>query len=59
MYDYVPQFKDAVQSNLLKSPEVNIRNMAKEKLDQTIKGTENLVRRAYSLMEKFEVVDFF
>lgn len=55
--NYIPKLKDAVLINLLQSPENNIRNMAKEKLDTIIKAMENLLKRAYSLGYKFEFVE--
>jgi hypothetical protein len=50
----VPNFKESVANCITKSPESNIRIMTREKLDHTLKGIEALVRRAYSLIEKYQ-----
>ena len=55
--EFVPELKDAVLKNLLQSPEVNIRNMGKEKLDLILKAMENLLKRNYSLGYKFEFIE--
>jgi hypothetical protein len=53
--EYIPKLKDAVFNNILKSPENNIRNMSKEKYDYVQKALDDLLKRGFSLGEKFAV----
>lgn len=57
--EYIPKLKDAVFNNILKSPENNIRNMAKEKYDHIQKALDDLLKRGYSLGEKFTFMENF
>lgn len=57
-FDFVPRLKDAVWANLLNSPDSNIRNFNKEKIDSVVQGFESLLKRVYSLPEKQEVSSF-
>jgi len=56
-YDYVPRLKEAVWRNLLKSPDSNIRNFTKERIDNIIQAFDGLLKRVYSLPEKYEMIE--
>ena len=53
--DYIPKFKEAVWRNLLKSPESNIRNFTKDKIDSLVQSFELILKRVYTVQEKQEV----
>lgn len=53
--EYIPKLKDAVFQNLLKGPESNVRNFSKEKIESLLSSMDLLLKRAYSLGEKYEV----
>lgn len=57
VYEYVPRLKEAVWRNLLESPESNIRNFTKERIDSILNAFDILLKRAYSLPEKNEMVE--
>jgi len=57
--EYIPKLKEAVWRNLLKSPESNIRNFTKERIDNIIQAFDALLKRVYSLPEKNEVEFLF
>lgn len=42
---------------MLNSPESNIRNMAKDKLDHIVKGMENLLKKVSTSHEKLQWVE--
>ena len=52
---YIPKFKEAIWKNLLKSPEANIRNFTKDKIDSIVTSFEPLLKRAYTTQERQEV----
>lgn len=53
--EYIPKLKDAVWRNLLESPEGNIRNFTKDKIEAITGGFDILLKRVVSLPEKQEV----
>jgi hypothetical protein len=53
--DYIPRLFAALSKNILKSPEANIRNFTREKIDDLLEGLDRLLKRAYSIGEKNEV----
>jgi len=53
--NYIVRLKEAVWNNLLKSPDGNIRNFTKERIDNILKAFDDLLKRVYSLPEKNEV----
>jgi len=55
--EYIPKLQAAVWRNLLKSPENNIRNFTKERIDNIIQAFDALLKRVYSLPEKNEVIN--
>ena len=57
--DFVPKLKDAVIANILDSPNNNIRNFSKEKIDSAIRYLQELVKRAYSLKDQYEIMETF
>ena len=54
-FSYIPKFKEAVWRNLLKSPESNIRNFTKDKIDSIVQAFEMILKRVYTIQEKQEV----
>ncbi len=50
--EYIPRLKEAVFNNILKSPDSNLRNFSKEKIEAISKGMGNLLRRVMSVDEK-------
>lgn len=54
--EYIPRLQEAVWRNLLKSPDSNIRNFTKERIDNIIQAFDLLLKRVYSLPEKNEVL---
>lgn len=53
--EYIPKLQEAVWTNLLKSPDSNIRNFTKERIDNILQAFDLLLKRIYSLPEKNEV----
>ena len=58
-YEYIPKLKEAVWKNILKSPDSNIRNFTKEKLDNIVSAFDGLLKRTFSIPEKLEVNFFY
>lgn len=57
--DYIPKLWKAVWENILKSPDSNIRNFSKEKIEGLCKEFDSLLKRVYSVPEKQEMVETF
>ena len=57
--EYIPSLKSAVWNNIVKSPESNIRNFTKERLDEIIEACETLFKRLYSINERREVIFYW
>jgi len=57
--EYIPKFKDAVWRNILKSPDSNLRNFTKERIDTIIQAFDPLLKRIVSLPEKYEALERF
>lgn len=55
--EYIPTLKQAVWNNIVKSPESNIRNFTKERLDEIIEACETLFKRVYSINERREFLE--
>ena len=53
--EYINKFKDACFRNILESPESNLRNFSKEKIDSIFQSLGKLIKRSNSLGEKYEV----
>ena len=53
--EYFPKLKEAVFTNLLKGPESNVRNFIKEKTESLLMSLDLLLKRGFSLGEKYEV----
>jgi len=53
--EYIPVLRKAVWKNLLQSPDSNIRNFTKEKLDDIVSAFETLLKRIYKYDELYEV----
>jgi hypothetical protein len=58
-YEYIPRLKDAIFGNILKSPDSNIRNFSKDRIDSVINSLDSLLKRCYSIPEKNEVIETF
>ena len=54
-YEYIPKFKEAIWKNILESPDSNIRNFTKEKIDNIVAAFDGLLKRVFSIPEKQEV----
>jgi len=57
--EYIPKFKEAVWRNILKSPDSNIRNFNKDRLDAIVQAFDPLLKRVYSLPEKYQMLEEF
>ena len=57
--EFIPRLEEVVWRNLLKSPDSNIRNFTKERIDNILQAFDLLLKRVYSLPEKNEVVLLF
>lgn len=57
-YEYIPKLKDAVWKNILKSPDSNLRNFNKERIENIIQAFDSLLKRVVSIPEKNEVYQF-
>ena len=57
--NYIPKFKSAVINNILSSPPKNIRNFNREKIYSIFSNLDNLLKRYYSLWEKYEIIENF
>ena len=55
--EYIPKLKEAVWENILKSPDSNIRNFSKEKIEAITSAFDNLLKRVYSIPEKQEMIE--
>jgi len=55
-FEYIPKLKEAVWKNLLSSPDSNIRNFTKDKIEYIVTAFDSLLKRVYSLPEKQEVI---
>ena len=53
--EYFPKLKEAVFTNLLKGPESNVRNFTKDKIESLLAAMNVLMKRCFSLGEKYEV----
>ena len=54
--EYIPKLKEAVFNNILKSPDANLRNFSKEKIEAICKGMSKLLKRVMSVDEKCYVI---
>ena len=54
-FEYIPRLKEAVWNNLINSPDSNIRNFTKDKIEGIVQAFDALLKRVYSLPEKQEV----
>lgn len=57
--EYIPKLKKAVWENIIMSPDSNIRNFSKEKIEGICNGFDLLLKRVYSIPEKQEMVETF
>jgi len=57
--EWVPKMRDVVFNNVLQSPDSNVRNFSKQKIDAILKAIDELLKRAYSLIEKHEMKEQF
>lgn len=57
--DYIPKLKAAVWENVLKSPDSNIRNFSKEKIENITSAFDHLIKRVWSIPEKHEMIETF
>lgn len=57
--DFIGQLKDAVIRNVLESPNNNLRNLAKEKIDFVVKMLQELLKRAFPISMQLEIVEKF
>ena len=55
---FITSLKEYVFYNILKSPDSNVRNFTKEKIENVITGFNDLLKRIYSVDEKNEVFYF-
>ena len=53
--EYIPKLWGAVQNNIINSGEKQIRIFSKEIVDTLINSFDKLLKRVYSLGEKYEV----
>lgn len=53
--EYFPKIKEAVYTNILKGPESNVRNFGKDRIEGLIAAMDVLMKRCFSLGEKYEV----
>ena len=56
---YIMRLKESVFSNLLESPNGNLRNFTKEKIDMVIRIMQELLKRSYALNEQYEIIEKF
>lgn len=56
---FIGKFKDAVFENILRSPNSNLRNFSKEKIDGLIKNMQELLKRVFSPSEQLEMIEKF
>mmetsp|Transcript_29246 Transcript_29246/g.26679 ORF Transcript_29246/g.26679 Transcript_29246/m.26679 type:complete len:169 (+) Transcript_29246:968-1474(+) len=56
-YNYIPKFKECVFQNILKSPDSNVRNFNKDRIDNIISAFDSLLKRCYSLPEKNQIIE--
>ena len=54
---YVPKITSALWNNLLHSPDSNIRNFTKERLDNIYDSIGEILKRVYSISHKRELLD--
>ena len=54
-YEYLPKLKEAIWKNLLQSPESNIRNFTKDRLEDILQGLDVILKRVYTVAESNEV----
>jgi len=57
--EYLPKLCTAVLNNILKGPESNVRNFSKEKIEAVVQSLDNLMKRFYSLGEKYNLLEDF
>lgn len=57
--EYFPKLKEAVFVNILKGPESNVRNFGKNQIELLITAIDVLLKRCFSLGEKYEVPIYF
>ena len=51
--DYFPSLLNAVEKNLMCSSDLNIRNLSKEKIEAVLEALDLLLKRVYSLNQKY------
>jgi len=56
-YAYIPRLREAVFKNLLTSPDSNIRNFTKDRIDDITKSFDPLLKRILSIPEKIEILE--
>ena len=47
--EYIPKLKEVLWENILKSPDQNIRNFTKERIDGICESMSDLLKRVYSI----------
>ena len=57
--EYIPKLKKAAWESVLKSPDSNIRNFSKEKIESITNAFDLLLKRVYSIPEKQEMIETF
>ena len=55
--EYLDKLYPIVIKNVIKSPDTNVRNFSKQKLDNTLGGLQVLLKRVYSLGEVYEIIE--
>ncbi|CAD8116913.1 unnamed protein product [Paramecium sonneborni] len=54
---YIPQLFDAVQNNILSSPDNNLRNFSSQKIIDILQALSNLLKRVHPLQKRQEMID--
>lgn len=57
--DYLQKVLDGAFYNVLNTPESNFRNFTKDKIEGVITGLEKIVKRLYTLKDRYEIIENF
>jgi len=56
---YIPKFQQAIINYFQNAADIEIRKVQKERFDKILKNLENLLRRVYSVIERFKIMELF
>ena len=57
--EYIPKFKDAITGYFERAPDLEIRKVQKDRVDKIMSNLECLLRRVYTVMEKYRILEAF